>query len=126
MLSITDLDMEPGTWNDKLTAHLKSEDFFYTEKFPVATFKITQAVKKEGTKYSITGDLTIRGITHPITFDAVVLLNNGVLTATSSEISLDRVKWDIKAMSKSVFADLKDKYVDDEMKVTIDLTANSK
>ncbi len=37
--TIKDLDLEPGTWNDKLVGHLKSEDFFYIEKYPVATFK---------------------------------------------------------------------------------------
>jgi polyisoprenoid-binding protein YceI len=124
--TIKDLDLEPGTWNDKLVGHLKSEDFFYIEKYPVATFKLTNSTKKDKTNYSITGDLTIRGITHPVTFDATVNINKGYLTATSSEIVLDRVKWDIKTMSKSVFADLKDKYVDDEMLVTIDLVANSK
>lgn len=126
LTTIKNLDLEPGTWNDKLVGHLKSEDFFFIEKYPSATFKLTKATKKENKKYSITGDLTLRGITHPVTFDADVEIVKKTLTATSSEIVLDRVKWDIKTMSKSVFADLKDAYVDDEMRITVELVANSK
>lgn len=124
--TIKDLDLTDSTWNQKLVGHLKSADFFYVEKFPTATFKITKASKIEKSKVTITGDLTIKGITNSITFDAIVSVFKGVFNATSSEIVLDRVKWDIKTMSKSVFADLKDKYVDDEMRITIELVANAK
>jgi polyisoprenoid-binding protein YceI len=126
LTTIADLDLEPGSWNDKLVTHLKSNDFFYVEKYPKATFEITKSKKVDKENYFITGNLTIRGITNSISFDAKVSIKKNVLNATSSEIVLDRVKWDIKAMSKSVFADLKDKYVDDEMLIKIELTAISR
>lgn len=49
--------------------HLRSADFLNTAKFPQATFTSTE-VKKEGKDYKITGDLTLNGVTKPITLDA--------------------------------------------------------
>lgn len=49
--------------------HLKSGDFFDAEKHPKMTFKSTK-IEPAGTgKYKVTGDLTIRGVTHPVTLD---------------------------------------------------------
>ncbi|ORM64581.1 hypothetical protein PRCB_16825 [Pantoea rodasii] len=52
--------------------HIRSADFLNTAKFPQATFTST-AVKKEGKDYKITGDLTLNGVTKPITLDAKLL-----------------------------------------------------
>jgi polyisoprenoid-binding protein YceI len=45
--------------------HLKSPDFFDTDKFPTMTFKST-SVKKVGDHYDVTGDLTLHGVTKPV------------------------------------------------------------
>lgn len=52
--------------------HIRSADFLNTAKFPQAIFAST-AVKKEGNDYKITGDLTLNGVTKPITLDARLL-----------------------------------------------------
>ncbi|ERK07023.1 MAG: YceI family protein [Pantoea sp.] len=49
--------------------HLRSADFLNTDKFPQATF-VSTAVKKEGKEYKITGNLTLNGVTKPITLNA--------------------------------------------------------
>jgi polyisoprenoid-binding protein YceI len=49
--------------------HLKSPDFFDVAKFPTLTFKSTKVVK-QGDKVKISGDLTLHGVTKPVTFDA--------------------------------------------------------
>lgn len=49
--------------------HLRSGDFFDAEKYPTMTFKATKIEAKGGNEYAITGDLTIRDVTHPATFD---------------------------------------------------------
>jgi len=46
--------------------HLKSADFFDAEQFPSLKFKSTQ-ISGSGNDYEIKGDLTIKGITHPVT-----------------------------------------------------------
>lgn len=48
--------------------HLKSGDFFDGESFPTIDFKST-SITKDGDDYKVTGDLTIKGVTNPVTFD---------------------------------------------------------
>lgn len=60
------------TRDAKRDAHLKSPDFFDVEKFPTMTFKSTKIAKK-GKTLSVTGDLTIRGVTKPVTLENVVI-----------------------------------------------------
>ena len=56
-----------STVDDKLDAHLKNEDFFDVEKFPTLTFTSTGIRSTGGQDYEVTGDLTIRGVTNPVT-----------------------------------------------------------
>jgi polyisoprenoid-binding protein YceI len=59
--------------NDKRDGHLKSPDFFDADKFKTITFKSTKVVSVDKTKFKITGDLTMHGVTKLVTFDAEVL-----------------------------------------------------
>ncbi|MFN8354073.1 MAG: YceI family protein [Spirosomataceae bacterium] len=59
------------TGNEMRDNHLKSEDFFAAEQFPTLTFVSTSVVKKDEENYIVNGDLTIRGITKPISLKAV-------------------------------------------------------
>ena len=59
-----------NTREPKRDAHLKSPDFFDVEKYPTITFKSTQ-VKKAGPNHvKVVGDLTMHGVTKPVTLDA--------------------------------------------------------
>ncbi len=49
-------------------AHLKSADFFDTEKFPVMTFKSTKVARTAPGEFSVTGDLSLHGVTKAVTF----------------------------------------------------------
>jgi polyisoprenoid-binding protein YceI len=57
-----------ATGDPQRDAHLKSADFFDAEKFPTMTFKSTKVVPKGPAEYSVTGDLTIHGVTKGVTF----------------------------------------------------------
>lgn len=48
--------------------HLRSADFFDVEQFPKITFKATNTTSKGGNEYDMTGDMTVHGITKPVTF----------------------------------------------------------
>lgn len=56
--------------NAKLDAHLKTPDFFDAQKFPAATFVSTSVEPTGPTTARVTGDLTLRGVTKPVAFDA--------------------------------------------------------
>jgi polyisoprenoid-binding protein YceI len=73
--------------NEKLTAHLKSPDFFGVKDNPKATFKSTKIDSTDGVK--ITGDLTINGKTKSVTFPAQVSYSGGTLKITS-DFSIDK------------------------------------
>lgn len=58
-----------NTDNERRDQHLKSDDFFNAEKFPVMKFESTSFTPQGGNKYKLAGNLTIRDITKPVTFD---------------------------------------------------------
>lgn len=60
-----------NTGNEMRDGHLKSADFFETEKFPTLTFKSTSFKLVKGKNYKIEGDLTMHGITKKVTLDAL-------------------------------------------------------
>ncbi len=117
-IEVTDLT---GAWKDKLVDHLKSEDFFSIEKYPNATFKIS-SVTNSGSQQKVVGDLTIKGITHEISFPAKVILREGMVTASGTAI-IDRTKWDIKYGSGQFFSDLGDSMISDEFEIKFELVA---
>jgi polyisoprenoid-binding protein YceI len=57
-----------STGDAQRDGHLKSADFFDAEKFPTLNFKSTKVVHKAEGEYSVTGDLTIHGVTKAVTF----------------------------------------------------------
>jgi len=58
------------TTSGELDKHLKGADFFDAAKYPTARFEST-SIRPSGKKARITGNLTIKGITRPVTLDAV-------------------------------------------------------
>jgi polyisoprenoid-binding protein YceI len=118
-ISNTDLDKESAR---KLLGHLKSDDFFSVVKFNKSTFVIKQAKTSNGKDYEITGDLTIKGITSPVTFPAKVDVAGKSVTATGT-ITFDRTKFDIKYRSGNYFENLADKLIYDDVTLDVKLVA---
>ncbi|MGK2861202.1 MAG: YceI family protein [Chitinophagaceae bacterium] len=58
------------TGNEQRDGHLKSTDFFDATKFPKLTFVSTKIDHKEGNEYKISGDLTIKNVSKPVTLNA--------------------------------------------------------
>ena len=107
--------------NARLEGHLKSDDFFSTEKNPKATFVISKIEPKTGDDYTVTGNLTIKGITNAIEFPATIQLSGGQVTA-KAKIIVDRTKFDIKFRSGNFFENLGDKAIDDNFELNVELT----
>ncbi len=122
MTNLTVEDLTDPKSKGNLTNHLKSDDFFSVEKFNKSTFKITEAKTSNGTDYTISGDLTIKGITQSVSFPAKASVSGNKLTATGA-ITFDRTKFDIKYRSGSYFENLADKLIYDEVKLDVKLVA---
>ncbi|MCC9139030.1 YceI family protein [Pontibacter silvestris] len=113
--------------NAKVGAHLKNDDFFGVEKFPTATFKVSSVKPIENAvagepNFTVTGDLTIKNITNPVSFPAIINVKSGVATATG-DVTVDRTKYDIRYRSSSFFSDLGDKAIYDDFTVSLNITA---
>ena len=119
MTSISVSDLE-GNGKTKLEGHLKSDDFFGVETFPTATLVITDTKSKGDGNYDITADLTIKGITNPIKFSAIVKPQGNTFTA-SSTITVDRTLYNVRYGSGKFFQDLGDKAIYDEFELNVTL-----
>ncbi|VTR99089.1 YceI family protein [Tuwongella immobilis] len=75
----------------KLTAHLKSPDFFAIKEYPKITFVSTK-VAKEGNTVQITGDLTMLGKTKSVTIPANIVMEGNTMKLASS-FTIDRTEW---------------------------------
>ncbi|MCB9360473.1 MAG: YceI family protein [Flavobacteriales bacterium] len=121
MTSIIVTDLE-GEWAEKLKKHLESPDFFNVEANNTATFVITKVVPGKEGKSTITGDLTIKGITHPITFESTNEMKDGKFAAFA-ELKVDRTLYDIKYGSGKFFEGLGDKMINDEFIIKFKIAA---
>lgn len=125
MKTIKVLDIEDVKWNKKLEKHLKNEDFFGVTNYPYAVFEITSAepIKKAGPEvenYDITGELTIKGITHAVSFKARVDIKSKRSKA-SGTIMVDRTRYGIKYKSGKFFDGLGDRAIYDEFAISFEV-----
>ncbi|MBT3228377.1 MAG: YceI family protein [Candidatus Marinimicrobia bacterium] len=122
MTSIKVLDIKDKKWNKKLEQHLKKDDFFGVNFYPKAVFDFKIATPIKGAKagepnYHFKGDLTLKGITHALDFDAYVELKKSRAYA-SGQIIVDRTKYNIRYKSNKFFDGLGDKTIYDEFLIT--------
>jgi polyisoprenoid-binding protein YceI len=115
MTTLTSTDLT-GDYLGKLNGHLKSEDFFGTEKFTTSKLVFKKIAAKANGVYTVTADLTIKDVTAPVTFDITV---KGTTATTTFKI--DRTKYGIKYGSGSFFDNLGDKTINDDFELTVAL-----
>lgn len=124
MTTITVEDLE-GEYKDNLEAHLKGTaegkegDFFNTQEFPTGKFELTGF---DGT--TVKGNLTIKDKTNAVEFPATIKIVDDQMILETEKFELDRTKWGINFMSKSVFSDLGDKFISDAMTLSLYIVAN--
>ena len=116
MTTINNTDQE-GEWKDKLEGHLKSDDFFNVDKFKVSKLNF-QSVKRNGNLLRFDGDLTIKNISHPISFAANISESEGKIIAQSSLV-FDRSIYDVKYGSGTFFEDLGDYLILDDINLEV-------
>jgi polyisoprenoid-binding protein YceI len=105
-----------------LIDHLKDIDFFEVKKFPVSTFAITRVAPGPGENIDVTGDLTIKGITHAVTFPAQVEFKDGILHA-NGKVTIDRTKWNVYYKSGKIFSNLADEAISDSIELEMKIVA---
>jgi len=130
VLDLTTLqtDDQDSEGNAKLTGHLKTADFFDVEKYPEATFELvsvtpgvaesSELVNKDAT-HTVTGNLTMKGITKSITFPAKITVSGDQVTAHAN-FNIDRTQWGLVYRNDQ---SLGDKFIRPEVNIQLHLAA---
>jgi polyisoprenoid-binding protein YceI len=124
-----EIDMNTIEYGDKENKntpvkHLKSPDFFDVEKFPISTFAITkiESVNVRSKTIKVTGNLTIKGITNPVTIPADIESKDGVARA-NGKVVIDRTQWGIRYRSGKFYDNLADQAVSDDFEIQMNIVA---
>jgi rhodanese-related sulfurtransferase len=108
MNTITNLDLQDPPWRDLLTRHLKSDDFFAVERFPASSFRLTgwekaKDASPEAPNGIASGELTIRDVTRPISFPAIVAPQADGSIKAHAAFDIDRTLWNVCYGSVKLF-----------------------
>lgn len=123
MASIRALDLSEAMGKSKLEGHLASADFFDVAKHPTASFEIVElsAITDSLYTHQVTGNLALRDSVKQITFKAKYWRVGALQCAESEPFQIDRTQWGVTYSSKSIFKELKDKFINDEITLKIKL-----
>ncbi len=122
-----EIDMNTIEYKDKESKntpvkHLKSPDYFDVEKFPISTFSISKVAYGVRGNIIVTGNLTIKGITHPVTFPARIKVKDGMAEA-NGKLVIDRTQWGIHYRSGKFYDNLADGAVSDNIEFLMKIVA---
>ncbi len=124
-MTTIDCDDLTGNTKDRLVGHLKSDDFFGVEKYPTATFEITDVISRGlPGDYRITGNMTIKEHTHPMRFNVMLDEKDNTVKGTLT-IRIDRSDYNVRFGSGRFFDNLGDNTIYDEFKLDIEIKAKS-
>ena len=121
IVDMTSIDCEDlsGKSKNYLESHLKSEDFFGVEDYPKASLSIkTSELKSDGNQL-VKGDITIKGITQPISFKMSIQNKEG-----KAKLIFNRAKHNVTYRSGNFFQNLGDKLIYDDIEIEAQLTFN--
>lgn len=105
-----------GKGKASIEGHLKSDDFFSVDKFPTASLTILDVKKKGLGQYQVNANITIKGMTQEIMFDAEIKEKTAI-----AKLVIDRTEFGIIYKSGNFFEELADKAIYDEFKLSIEL-----
>jgi polyisoprenoid-binding protein YceI len=106
--------------NERLEGHLKSDDFFGVEKFPVTKLFITGSTPFDKGTGVVSGTLTVKGVSNPIEFKAALQKKDDGLWFYAN-IIVDRTKYNIRYGSGTFIDNLGDKTIFDEFRLKVSL-----
>jgi len=116
------IEDETHSRDNRLVNHLKDPDFFDVKKFPFSAIVITNVVSTNGGNKKITGNLTIKGVTHPVSFPAKIEVKNEVVTL-GGKLVIDRTKWDVRYKSARFYDLVADQSISDSIEFEIKIVA---
>jgi polyisoprenoid-binding protein YceI len=116
------LDIADPAMNAQFAGHLASDDFFSSAKYPTAVLEFISVEMKSEIQYEITGNLTIKGITHPAFLDAELIIFGYNLHA-SAKMMVDRTHYNMRFRSGNFFQNLGDTLIYDAFDLNMIIAA---
>jgi polyisoprenoid-binding protein YceI len=113
------------TGNEKRDAHLKSPDFFDAAKYPTMKFKSTAWKKTGENTFDVTGDLTLKDVTKPVTLKVTLLgfgpgMQGAKLSGWEATTTIDKKQWNVNDPA------MLDAALGDDVTISLNIEANDK
>jgi polyisoprenoid-binding protein YceI len=123
-------DLAGTPLHDVLVAHLRSDDFFDTERFPEARVVLRSAsfdanAPPGGQNLRVEADLTLKGVTAPVSFNASAGLDADGRPAAQASFAIDRTRWGVLYGSGKFFHRLAGHLVNDLIEIHLRLVAEA-
>lgn len=114
------LDMETEKGRNDLAEHLKSDDFFAVGEYPKGFFSILTVTYGDKNSATIDGFLSLKGVSNKVSIP-VSMKSDGKSIQASGSVTINRTKWNINHQSASIFGNLKDDAISDDVVIELDL-----
>lgn len=127
MNSLTCTDLKAGDGKEDLEGHLKNADFFDVAIHPTASFTITKVAGLAGDTQAnslVYGNLRIKGVEKEVAFKAMIEANEQGVMVSSPEFEINRTDFGIKYGSANFVDVVKDRAINDNVKLSIKLKAS--
>ena len=127
MGSITVSDIKDPGERAELEGHLKGPDFFDAENFPTAEFDVQEVLPSQMPDFNrvVSGDLKMKGKASQVNIPLKLAIEGNTLTAQSATFLINRTQWGVNYRS-TVLGTAKDKLIDDNVVLSLTLTAKVK
>jgi rhodanese-related sulfurtransferase/polyisoprenoid-binding protein YceI len=126
MESIENLNIQETKLREVLVWHLKSDDFFNVQHFPLAELKLSKITPVPNARpgnpnYEVNGTLTIKGVSGEVSFPAIVAVTPDGVLAADAHFDIDRTRWNILYGSGKFYEKLGMHLVNDEISIALKL-----
>lgn len=124
MTSLEIMDQLDETQKGQLMSHLKSDDFFGINRYPMAEFTIQEQLPSNTPDFNnvIAGSLTLKDKSNPVNIPVKLKLDENELSAESATFIINRTKWGIN-FGSGIIGTVKDKMIDDNVSLGISVKA---
>lgn len=122
-IAVTDIPPHETEARRTLRRHLEHEEFFGVDRFPTASFEITDIRREEHGLYTVAGNLAVRDNVHNVTFDATAPVVGPQGVWATGRFSIDRQLWGIRFDGRT--SRLRDAIVHDPIQIEVTLVAGT-
>ena len=126
MNSLAVVDLTDAGQKGQLEGHLKSEDFFGTQRFPFAEFDIEEVMPSNTPDFDhvVAGKLKMKDKSHPVNIPVKLKIEGNEISVQSATFIINRTKWGIN-FGSGIIGTVKDKMIDDNVSVALTLKAKA-